>query len=154
MVTRRELGVLIVGAGGAAGAYLMDTGDPTALVSGVGDPMTASFPASGEFDSVRWREDGWITIATATDAEGVSLALAPGDVADPYSVDHVESGIQERGATVEFGLGEAIRNRGFEQVSIASYRFDAEAGLAGGAERVDRVTTAVPEPVLQSLGVA
>ena len=154
MVTRRELGFLLVGGGGAAtAAYLARGSDPAALADSVGGgDMSDRFAVSSEFAGVEWSADGWITIETEAEAEGESIALAPGNVEDPMSVEHVSSNIGERGAVVEFGLGEAIRSRDFEQVSIGSYRVERADGTATGAERLDVVTVDVPEQVRETLG--
>lgn len=152
MVTRRDLGFLIVGGGGAVAAASVAGGDadPRSLVDG---GMSERFTLSSEFARVEWRDDGQITIETEPDAEGESLILAPGDVTDPISGDYVSSSISQRAATVQFGLGEAIRKRGFERISIGSYRLDRTEGQPLGAERLDVVTVAVPEDVRANLGV-
>jgi len=153
MVTRRELGFLLAGGGGTAtAAYLARGGDPSTLVDGAGSGgMSDRFAVSSEFAGVEWTQDGWITIETEAEADGESIALAPGDVADPMSVEHVSSNIAERGATVEFGLAEAIRSREFRQVSIGSYRVQRADDTATGAERLDVVTVDVPDQVLEKV---
>lgn len=145
MVTRRELGfVLGGGAIAAAGGYLVDSGQLQTVAS----PLETSFPTSGEFVSVTWERDGWITIQTETEAKGESIALAPGDVEDPLAADNVGSNISERGATVEFGLGELIRKREFATMSLGSYRL-RESG--GAAEALDVVRFSVPKSVRDSV---
>lgn len=145
MVTRRDVGLLFVGAGVAGGGgWLATSGE----LQSVADPMRQTFPTSSEFAAIEWGRDGWVTIETSTDAAGQSIALAPGRVDDPLSVDHVGSNITERGAVVEFGLKTVIQNRDFESVTIGSYRIDDGGGVEQSAEVVDVVTVTVPDPVL------